>query len=53
MINTEEQKLKRFVKIRNTKWEEYEQGKREILLRVKSCNEYAVELDALIERLHL
>lgn len=53
MTNTEEKELRKFVKIRNNKWEEYEQGKREILLRVKLCSEYAIELDALIERLHL
>ena len=53
MTDTEKQKLRKFVKIRNNRWEEYEQGKKEILLRAKTIKEYTIEIEALVERLQL
>ena len=53
MTDTEERKLRRFVKIRNSKWKEYEGEKKKILLRVKTIGEYSIELDALVERMGL
>ena len=53
MTDTEEQKLKKFVKVRNDRWEEYEREKKKILLRAKTIKTYTIEIEALVERLGL
>ena len=53
MTRIDKEKLRKFVKIRNNRWEEYEREKKKILLRAKTIKAYTVEIEALVERLGL